>query len=177
LLKEVGRRGVLVEGTGLISLDPDADQIARDVVAFLQTVKRIASQKLLNDLTLKLDTVGSILGHELSSFESPACRSNVKPSLSSPRGPLQRTRFYRLDTTYPNPRVFCILDALDGVAASDKAKPAEVVLASVTARPAVTAPIAKATSVEQIESLARAAELTLTEGDMATLTQASVASL
>jgi hypothetical protein len=61
LLKEIGRRGVLVEDAGLIPLDPDADQIARDVVAFLQTVERIASQKLLSDLTLKLDTVGSIL--------------------------------------------------------------------------------------------------------------------
>ena len=45
--------------------------------------------KTLSDLTLKLDAVGSILGHELSSFESPACRSNVKPPLSAPRGPLQ----------------------------------------------------------------------------------------
>jgi hypothetical protein len=44
LLKEVGRRGVLVEGAGLIPIDPDADQIARDVVAFLQTVERFASQ-------------------------------------------------------------------------------------------------------------------------------------
>jgi NADPH:quinone reductase-like Zn-dependent oxidoreductase len=87
LLKKVGRSGVLVEGAGLVSFDPDADQVARDIVAFFQTVERFASQILLRDLTLKFDAVGSILGHELSSFESPACWSNVKSSPVRPEGP------------------------------------------------------------------------------------------
>jgi aryl-alcohol dehydrogenase-like predicted oxidoreductase len=41
------------------------------------------------------------------------------------------------------------------------------------ARPGVTAPIASATSVEQVESLIRATELKLTPADMAALEAAS----
>jgi|SRR5579871_1103112 len=74
---------------------------------------------------------------------------------------------------YLNPRGFQILDALDKVAASHKAKPAEVALAWVMARPGVTAPIASATSVEQTDSLIRATELSLTKADMAALNKAS----
>ena len=74
---------------------------------------------------------------------------------------------------YLNPRGFRILDALEKVAASHKAKPAEVALAWVMARPGVTAPIASATSVEQADSLVRATELSLTKSDMAALDTAS----
>ena len=74
---------------------------------------------------------------------------------------------------YLNPRGFRILDALEKVAASHKAKPAEVALAWVMARPGVTAPIASATSVEQVDSLVRATELKLTKADMAALDTAS----
>jgi hypothetical protein len=87
LLKEVGRGSVLVEGARLVSFDPNTDQIAREIVAFLQTVERFASQKLLRDLTLKFDAVRAIPDHELSSFESPACRSNVKSAHVRPQGP------------------------------------------------------------------------------------------
>lgn len=74
---------------------------------------------------------------------------------------------------YLNERGFRILDALEAVAASHKAKPAEVALAWVMARPAVTAPIASATSIEQVESLIRATELMLSPGDMDALNEAS----
>jgi aryl-alcohol dehydrogenase-like predicted oxidoreductase len=74
---------------------------------------------------------------------------------------------------YLNPRGFRILDALEAIAASHKAKPAEVALAWVMARPGVTAPIASATSVEQVDSLVRATQLTLSAADMGALTQAS----
>jgi len=74
---------------------------------------------------------------------------------------------------YLNPRGLRILDALDAVAARHKAKPAEIALAWIIAKPAVTAPIASATSVEQVESLVRATELKLTADDMAALDQAS----
>ena len=74
---------------------------------------------------------------------------------------------------YLNPRGFRILDALEKVAASHKAKPAEVALAWVMARPGVTAPIASATSVEQADSLVRATELKLTKADMEALDTAS----
>ena len=74
---------------------------------------------------------------------------------------------------YLNPRGFRILDALDAVAARHKAKPAEVALAWVIARPDVTAPISSATSIEQVDSLVRATELSLSEADMAALNEAS----
>ena len=74
---------------------------------------------------------------------------------------------------YLNPRGFRILDALDAVAARHKAKPAEVALAWVMARPGVTAPIASATSPEQVASLVRATELSLSAADMAALDKAS----
>ena len=76
---------------------------------------------------------------------------------------------------YLNPRGFRILDALEKVAARRKAKPAEVALAWIIARPGVTAPIASATSVEQTDSLIRATELSLSDADMAALTEASAA--
>ena len=41
------------------------------------------------------------------------------------------------------------------------------------ARPGVTAPIASATSAEQVDNLIRAAELTLSPADMAALNEAS----
>ncbi len=74
---------------------------------------------------------------------------------------------------YLNPRGFRILDALEAVAARHKAKPAEVALAWIIGRPGVTAPIASATSVEQVESLVRATELKLTAADMDALNAAS----
>ena len=74
---------------------------------------------------------------------------------------------------YLNPRGFRILDALEAVASRNKAKPAEVALAWVMARPGVTAPIASATSVEQVDSLVRATELTLSANDIAALNEAS----
>jgi aryl-alcohol dehydrogenase-like predicted oxidoreductase len=74
---------------------------------------------------------------------------------------------------YLNSRGFRILDALEAVAARHKAKPAEVALAWAMARPRVTAPIASATSVEQVDSLVRATELALTGADMDALNAAS----
>ena len=74
---------------------------------------------------------------------------------------------------YLNPRGFRILDALEDVASRHKARPAEVALAWVIARPGVTAPIASATTVEQADSLIRATELSLSEADMAALNEAS----
>jgi aryl-alcohol dehydrogenase-like predicted oxidoreductase len=74
---------------------------------------------------------------------------------------------------YLNPRGFRIIDALEAVAAGHKAKPAEVALAWIMARPGVTAPIASATSLEQVDSLVRATQLALTPADMDALTAAS----
>ncbi|MBN9052732.1 MAG: aldo/keto reductase [Rhizobiales bacterium] len=65
-----------------------------------------------------------------------------------------------------------ILSALDQVAAETGAKPAEIALAWLMAKPAVTAPIASATSLGQLESLTKAAGLSLSAGQMALLDRA-----
>ena len=74
---------------------------------------------------------------------------------------------------YLNPRGFRILEALDDVAARHGVRPASVALAWMMAQPAVTAPIASATSLEQLEDLLAAVRLELSEGDLAALTSAS----
>jgi aryl-alcohol dehydrogenase-like predicted oxidoreductase len=74
---------------------------------------------------------------------------------------------------YLDSRGLKILDALDQVSESHDAKPAEVALAWIIARPGVTAPIASATSVDQVESFAKAASLKLSQDDIAALDKAS----
>jgi aryl-alcohol dehydrogenase-like predicted oxidoreductase len=74
---------------------------------------------------------------------------------------------------YMNERGFRILDALDVIAKAHGAKPAEVALAWLIAREGVTAPIASATTVEQVDSLVRATQLELTAEEMRSLTDAS----
>jgi aryl-alcohol dehydrogenase-like predicted oxidoreductase len=72
---------------------------------------------------------------------------------------------------YLTPRGMRILAALDEVARRNNAKPAEVALAWVMAQPGITAPISSATSVEQVQSLIRAASLDLPASDQALLNQ------
>lgn len=74
---------------------------------------------------------------------------------------------------YLGARGTAILDALDSVAASHGATPAEVALAWLIAREGVTAPIASATSVRQVESFAKAAALQLAPSETAALDAAS----
>ncbi|MES0153644.1 aldo/keto reductase [Mesorhizobium sp. M0018] len=74
---------------------------------------------------------------------------------------------------YLNTRGMRILSALDAVSARHSAKPAEVALAWVMARPGVTAPIASATTLDQLDSLVRAASLQLSPDDIAELDKAS----
>jgi aryl-alcohol dehydrogenase-like predicted oxidoreductase len=74
---------------------------------------------------------------------------------------------------YLTPRGLRILDALDAVAERHGAKPAHVALAWLMARPGITAPIASATSVEQVRDLAAATRLALTAEDIAALDAAS----
>jgi aryl-alcohol dehydrogenase-like predicted oxidoreductase len=74
---------------------------------------------------------------------------------------------------YLDQRGLRILAALDTVAARHKARPAEAALAWIIARPGVTAPIASATSLEQMESLIRSASLKLSAADIGELDAAS----
>ena len=74
---------------------------------------------------------------------------------------------------YLNEKGLRVLKALDEVARAHDAKQAEVALAWLIAAKGVTAPIASATTVEQVDSLARAAQLKLTEQEIQSLTAAS----
>lgn len=74
---------------------------------------------------------------------------------------------------YLTERGMRILAALDQVAAKHTAQPAEVALAWLTQREGVTAPIASATSLEQLASLVHAAELRLSAEDVGALDVAS----
>jgi len=70
---------------------------------------------------------------------------------------------------FMNERGFRILNALDQVAAQLNTTPAAVSLAWLMARPSVTAPIASATNIAQLELLMSAATLRLDEAAMALL--------
>jgi aryl-alcohol dehydrogenase-like predicted oxidoreductase len=74
---------------------------------------------------------------------------------------------------YLDPRGMKILDALDGVAQHYRATPAQVSLAWIMARPGVTAPIASATTVDELQELLHATTLKLDAGTMRALDAAS----
>lgn len=79
----------------------------------------------------------------------------------SPRGGRMKANF--------NDRGLAILAGLDKVSKAHNATPAQVALAWLMARPSITAPIASATGVQQVQELLPAAELKLTLEDLKTL--------
>jgi aryl-alcohol dehydrogenase-like predicted oxidoreductase len=74
---------------------------------------------------------------------------------------------------YLNDKGFGILAALDEVAKAHGSTPGRVALAWLMARPSITAPIASATSVEQVRDLVAATELKLDAGWIEVLDRAS----
>jgi aryl-alcohol dehydrogenase-like predicted oxidoreductase len=84
----------------------------------------------------------------------------------SPRG-------RRSAAKYMDARGMRVLAALDAVAARHRATPAQVALAWQMAKPGITAPIASATSLEQLVDLAKAAALELDTEAMTALDAAS----
>jgi len=83
----------------------------------------------------------------------------------SPRGPGVKS--------YLNERGLRILAALDRVAKQHASTPARVSLAWLMARPSITAPIASATNLEQLDDIANAAQLELDAASIEALNQAS----
>jgi aryl-alcohol dehydrogenase-like predicted oxidoreductase len=75
--------------------------------------------------------------------------------------------------SYLNERGFRVLKALDDTATRHNATPAQVALAWLIARPSVTAPIASATSLEQLQEILKAVELKLDVQDIEALDTAS----
>jgi aryl-alcohol dehydrogenase-like predicted oxidoreductase len=74
---------------------------------------------------------------------------------------------------YMNERGFKILGALDSVSSKLQSTPAKVALAWMIARPTITAPIASATTVDQLNELVDATRLKLDDESMAALNAAS----
>ena len=118
----------------------------------------------LRDLAIR-EGLGVITYYSLASgFLSGKYRSEADLGQSKRGGGIKK---------YLNERGLRILAALDAVASRTQAKPAEVALAWLINRDGVTAPIASATSLSQLDSLARAARLALSAEDIAELDQAS----
>jgi len=81
-------------------------------------------------------------------------------------------RGYRV-RAYLNERGMAILETLDAIAAELGVAPAQVALAWLMQRPAITAPIASATSLDQLDQLLGAADLVLSTDQVARLDKAS----
>ena len=128
-------------------------------------IDRAGYEKDLEPLIRK-ENIGVINYYSLASgFLSGKYRSENDLAKSSARGGAVKK--------YLNPRGLQILAALDDVASSHRTKPAQVALAWLMARPGITAPIASATSIEQLQELVGAAKLTLNDTDIAQLNSAS----
>ena len=78
-----------------------------------------------------------------------------------------------IEKDYLNDRGYAVVDALDSVAKGHGARVGEVALAWLRAKPAVVAPIASATNVQQVTELAAAAGLALGAAEVSALDEAS----
>ena len=115
---------------------------------------------------VRREEVGVICYYALASgFLTGKYRSEADLAKSAARGGAVRK--------YLDARGMRILAALDAVAAAHGATPAQIALAWLMARPGLTAPIASATSVAQLQELAGAAHLALSPQDIAALDEAS----
>ena len=132
------------------SLQPEYNLVSRD-----------GYEKALEPL-IRAENIGVISYYALASgFLSGKYRSEADLARSSARGGSVKK--------YLNPRGLQVLAALDAIAAAHHATPAQVALAWLIARPGLTAPIASATSVEQLHELLGATSLQLSPDEIARL--------
>jgi aryl-alcohol dehydrogenase-like predicted oxidoreductase len=128
-------------------------------------VSRQGYEKELEPLVLK-EGVGVISYYALASgFLSGKYRSESDLNKSSARGGSVKK--------YLNAQGLKVLATLDDIAAVHKATTAQVALAWLMARPGITAPIASATSVDQVQDLIGAVNLKLAANEIAALDSAS----
>jgi aryl-alcohol dehydrogenase-like predicted oxidoreductase len=128
-------------------------------------VSRAAYERELEPL-VRRESIGVINYYALASgFLSGKYRSEADLAKSHARGGSVKK--------YLTPQGLKVLAALDEVAAAHKATPSQVALAWLMARPGITAPIASATSVEQLRELAGAAMLTLARDEISMLDEVS----
>ncbi|MDB5473174.1 MAG: aldo/keto reductase [Devosia sp.] len=117
----------------------------------------------LRETVLEND-LGTVVYYSLASgFLTGKYRSQADVGKSARGGGVER---------YLDAKGQAILAALDKVGKANDATPAEISLAWLVAQPGVSAPIASATSVEQVRSLAKGVRLKLSEEDLQTLTEA-----
>jgi len=117
--------------------------------------------------TCQKNNVGVISYYSLArGFLSGKYRSEADLGKSSIRGG-------SVGQNYLNERGLRILKALDEVAAQTSANPAQVSLAWLIARPSITAPIASATTLEQVNDLVKSTQLKLSAEQIAALDAAS----
>jgi aryl-alcohol dehydrogenase-like predicted oxidoreductase len=126
--------------------------------------ERTAYETTLEPLVLR-EKLGVVPYYALASGFLTGKYRSQEDLAQSPRGQTVKK--------YLNDRGFRILEALDQVAPRHHATPAQVALAWLMARPGITAPIASATSVEQLNDLVRATELELDQASIELLNQAS----
>jgi len=126
--------------------------------------ERAGFEAELEPLCLK-EKVGVIPYYSLASgFLTGKYRSEADFG-KSPRGGRMKS--------YLNERGLRILKALDEVAARSRARPGQVALAWLMARPSITAPIASATNMSQLEDLVASTRLTLDKDAIKALDAAS----
>lgn len=122
-------------------------------------------EKTLEPLCLER-SLGVVPFYSLASgFLSGKYRSEADASKSK-RGP-------GIVAKYLNDRGLRILGGLDKIADQYNTSQSAVALAWLIARPSITAPLASATTVEQLKDLAAAADLNLTDADVELLNEAS----
>jgi aryl-alcohol dehydrogenase-like predicted oxidoreductase len=128
-------------------------------------VSRRGYEQELEPLVLK-EGIGVINYYALASgFLSGKYRTEADLTKSSARsGSVKK---------YLNPQGLRVLSTLDDIAAAHKATTAQVALAWLMARPGITAPIASATSVDQLQELIGAVNLVLSANEIAALDSAS----
>lgn len=128
-------------------------------------VSRTGYEQALEPLIRK-DDIGVINYYALASgFLSGKYRSEADLTKSSARAGAVKK--------YLNAHGLKVLATLDEIAAAHKATTAQIALAWLIARPGITAPIASATSVEQLQELVGAATLSLSASEIEALNQVS----
>jgi aryl-alcohol dehydrogenase-like predicted oxidoreductase len=128
-------------------------------------IDRAGYEQALEPL-IREENIGVISYYSLASgFLSGKYRSEADLAKSSARGATVKK--------YLNPRGMQVLAALDDVASAHRATPAQIALAWLIARPGISAPIASATSVAQLHELTGAAQIALSDTQIAQLDAAS----
>jgi aryl-alcohol dehydrogenase-like predicted oxidoreductase len=127
-------------------------------------VERSEYEREMEDLCIK-ENVGVISYFSLASGFLTGKYRSASDVEGQTRGPHVQK--------YMNEDGFRVVKTLQEVAEKHNAKPGQAALAWLIARPSITAPIASATNLEQLEELVSAAELNLDAEDINKIGQAS----